>query len=89
MGINYFPQNDGFYGGLHYLYDEEYMSTNGIYSGLAQSRSIFDLNVGYKFDNGLKLSLNASNLFNNKYQAFPRLPQIGRLAVINLTYSFY
>lgn len=88
IGVNYLPKKTGLFAGIHYLNDSEYMSTNGIYSGIAQSRSIFDLNIGYNFNNGLKASLNASNLFNNKYQSFPRLPEIGRLAVVNVTYTF-
>ena len=87
IGINYFTP-EGLTGGLHFLYDSEFQATNGIYSGIAQSRSIVDLNIGYSFNNGLKLSLNVSNLLDNKYQAFPRLPEIGRLGMVNATYSF-
>ena len=87
LGLNYLPST-GFFGGVHYLYDDEFMSTNGIYSGIAESRSLVNLNVGYNFGNGLKVSVNASNLFDNRYQAFPRLPEIGRLALFNVTYTF-
>lgn len=86
IGLNYFPK-EGFYGGIHYLNDDEFMSTNGIYTGIAEARSLADLNIGYKFNEKLKISINASNLFNNKYQAFPRLPEIGRLVLVNGTYS--
>ncbi len=87
LGLNYLPSK-GVFGGFHFLYDEDYLATNGIYSGTAESRTVVDLNIGYNFSNGLKLSANVSNLFNNSYQAFPRLPEIGRLAVFNITYSF-
>jgi iron complex outermembrane receptor protein len=87
IGLNYLPST-GFFGGIHYLSDDAFMSTNGIYSGIAESRSLVNLNVGYNFGNGLKVSVNASNLFDNKYQAFPRLPEIGRLALFNVTYTF-
>ncbi len=87
LGINYLNAT-GISAGVHFLYDEEFQATNGIYSGKAEERNIIDLNVGYGFDNGLRLSLNVSNLFNKKYQAFPRLPEIGRLGMLNVTYTF-
>lgn len=38
--------------------------------------------------NGLKGTLAVSNLLNNKYSYFPRLPQITRVGTINLQYHF-
>ena len=54
---------------------------------MSEARNLIDLNLGYGFGNGLKVSLNVSNVFDNKYQAFPRLPEIGRLGMINVTYT--
>ena len=87
LGLHYLP-SEKWFGGIHYLADDDYMSTNGIFSGLAESRSIFDVNLGYNFGNGFKVSVNATNVFDNRYQAFPRLPEIGRLVLANVTYTF-
>jgi len=58
----------------------------GVYRGVVESRNLVDLSVGYAMDNGLRATLAVSNLLNNKYSYFPRLPQITRVATLNLQY---
>ncbi len=58
------------------------------YSGDTDVKNLVDAGVGYKFDNGLSLSLTAQNLFDSEYRTFPNFPTIGRRVLGNLTYTF-
>ena len=87
MGVNYL-QPSGLFGSVAYSYNSEFDSVVGIFRGTVEARNLVDLTVGYKMDNGLKATLAISNLFNNKYSYFPRLPQITRVATLNLQYHF-
>ena len=87
LGLNYIKPS-GLFGSVAFSNNAEYEAVSGIYRGTVESRNLVDLTVGYKMDNGLKATLAISNLFNNKYSYFPRLPQITRVATLNLQYHF-
>jgi len=87
MGVNYL-QPSGLFGSIAFSNNSEYDAVVGIFRGTVEARNLVDLTVGYKMDNGLKATLGISNLFNNKYSYFPRLPQITRVATLNLQYHF-
>ena len=87
FGIQYI-QPSGFFGSIAHSYNAGYTAVVGIFRGEIESRSLVDLTVGYKMYNGLKATLGISNLLNNKYSYFPRLPQITRVATLNLQYHF-
>ena len=51
--------------------------------------SIVDLTAGYRVPNtGATVSLYVSNLFNEAYRNFVGVPNIGRLALLQLKYEF-
>ncbi len=87
LGLNYL-QPTGLFGSIAMSYNSEYNAVVGIYRGVVDARSLVDLTVGYAMENGLKATLSISNLLDNKYSYFPRLPQVTRVATLNLQYHF-
>ena len=77
IGVNY-TGNDGFRASLAFQHDDEFESNQGDFSGLVQAKDLFDLNLGYQVSEGFGLDLSATNLFDQKYRAFPNMPVIGR-----------
>ena len=52
---------------------------------------IFDAQVSKRFNLGaqkLLWSLNAQNMFDNRIRTFPGVPEIGRMLVTRIQYSF-
>lgn len=87
VGVIYSPIK-GWHGNLSYQHDPSFLADFGQYSGMTDEKNLFDLGIGHTFDNGLALDLAVTNLFNNKYRAFPNMPQIGRRALVRATYHF-
>jgi len=87
-GIMYGGVGKGFFGSVTYQHDDSFESNQGEYGGTVQEKDLIDVNLGYKFDNGVNLNLSASNLFDEKYRAMPGMPVIGRRTVVTATYSF-
>ena len=87
MGVNYI-QPSGLFGSIALSNNSEYDAVVGIFRGTVESRTLVDLTAGYTMNNGLKVTLGVANLLNNKYSYFPRLPQITRVATLNLQYHF-
>lgn len=87
IGLNYL-QPTGLFGSIAFSNNAEYEAVSGIYRGTVEARNLVDLTVGYAMDNGLKITASAANLLNNKYSYFPRLPEIGRVATLNIQYHF-
>ncbi|MBT4503570.1 MAG: TonB-dependent receptor [Gemmatimonadetes bacterium] len=58
-------------------------------AGKVESYSILDLNAGYRLPLGqpLKLSLSVQNMLDNRHREFITAAEIGRLAMLRLTYS--
>ena len=85
-GLKYASQ--GYRYSLTYQHDGEFDSDQGVYRGTVQEKNLIDTNLGYDFGNGFSLDLSATNLFDQKYRAFPGMPIIGRRvllkALINL-----
>ena len=87
-GIMYGGTGKGLFGSVTYQHDDTFESNQGEYGGTVQEKDLIDLNLGYKFDNGVNLNLSATNLFDEKYRAMPGMPVIGRRTVLTATYSF-
>ena len=87
LGLNYL-QPTGLFGSIAFSHNAEYDAVSGIFRGTVDARNLVDLSVGYAMDNGLKATLGISNLFDNEYSYFPRLPEIGRIATLNVQYHF-
>jgi outer membrane receptor for ferrienterochelin and colicins len=87
LGAIYAPAL-GWRGNLTFQHDDSFMANFGQYSGATDKKNLIDAGVGYKLQSGLSLDLTCTNLFDNKYRAFPNMPQIGRRAIAKLTYTF-
>ena len=86
LGMNYFNR-DGFMASLSFQHDDEFNSNQGFYSGTVQEKNLVDASLGYKLSNGVKLDLSSTNLFNQKYRAFPNMPVIGRRVNLRATFQ--
>jgi len=87
VGMQYVPQCK-WNGSISFQHTPEYNMTNGQFSGTTDVQNLVDLGLGYVFNNGLKLSVNATNLFDNEYRYAPNFPKIGRRVLGRLTYTF-
>ena len=65
-------------GSFSYQWDQRYTSNVANFTGEIDAKSLFDLTLGFKFTQELKLELAATNIFNNEFRALPGLPKIGR-----------
>ena len=72
-------------GSMTYQHDGEFESNAGLWAGTVQEKNLIDANIGYSFSNGVRFDLTASNLFNQKYRAFPNMPVIGRRVIGKIT----
>lgn len=96
LGVNYTPSM-GIRGSLSFQHDDAYVASAGQFSTdnpatpeveKTDPRNLVDASVGYKFDFGLAVDASASNVLNNKYRYLPNMPEIGRRAMVKLTYDF-
>jgi iron complex outermembrane receptor protein len=83
-GVNY-NNTSGFRAALSFQHDDEFYSNQGFYSGIVQERNLVDLNLGYQISEKFGLDLSATNLFDQKYRAFPNMPVIGRRVLLKAT----
>ncbi len=61
------------------------------YIGVVDSYFLVDLGAGYDFSNtvsGLRLDFTIQNILNNEHREFVGAPQLGRMGLARLTYSF-
>jgi iron complex outermembrane receptor protein len=86
LGMTY-TDNDGFQASLAFQHDDEFNSNQGIYAGTVQAKNLVDASVGYRLSNGVKLDLSATNLFNQQFRTFPRMPIIGRRVNLRATFN--
>jgi len=86
LGMNYIYRN-GFRASLSFQHDDEFNSNQGFYAGTVQAKNLVDASLGYKLSNGVKLDLSSTNLFNQRYRAFPNMPVIGRRVNLRATFQ--
>ena len=87
MGLKY-AQELGYRFSVSFQHDDSFMSDQGLFGGMTDEKNLVDTNIGYDFGNGLDLDISATNLFDQKYSAFPSMPVIGRRVILKATYSF-
>lgn len=83
-GVN-FNADSGFRAALSFQHDDEFESNQGFFSGTVQKKNLVDTNFGYQISDNFSLDLSATNLFNQKYRAFPQMPIIGRRVLLKAT----
>ena len=72
-------------------YTEGFPVLSGPYVGDVESYFLVDLGVGYNFEQsvpGLRVDFSIQNLLNNEHNQFVGAPQLGRMGIARLTYSF-
>lgn len=87
LGFNYAGES-GFRANMAFQHDDSFFANLGQFSGDTDVKNLVDLGLGYKFTNGLNITVAANNLFNSEYRTFPSFPKIGRLVSMKLTYTF-
>lgn len=88
-GLDYIAGLDkGIRFNLSYQHDSAFNSDSALYGGEVQEKNLFDMNIGYQFDNGLRIDISGTNIFDNKYRAFQGMPVIGRRMIAKATYTF-
>jgi iron complex outermembrane receptor protein len=58
---------------------------SGIYFGTIEGYSIFDLHLGYKINDHLKLWATFNNALDNRHTEIIGGPELGRMIVLRLT----
>lgn len=87
IGGTYTPVK-GFFGSLSFQHTPSYNIDLGLYSGASDIQNVFDASFGYTFENGIKVALTGTNVFNNKFRAVPNFPLIGRRILAKVVYDF-
>ena len=82
-GLNYASGKWVF--GLSHKYDDGFNANMGaIYSGVVESRNIYDTNVGFKINSKTHFDLAVYNLLGQKYTVFPGMPKMGMSTMATL-----
>ena len=76
-----FPINSG-------LYYVTPLAADGLSRESINDYTVVDTQIGYQFKWGMMAALSIQNLLNRNYQTFVGLPQLGRLVMTRLTYTF-
>ena len=87
LGLNLSPAT-GFRGSISFQHDDSFFANTGEFGGDTDVKNLVDMSVGYMMSNGLSIDASGNNIFNNKYRAFPNMPEIGAMYRLKLTYTF-
>lgn len=74
-------------GSITFQHDDEFESDQGFFSGTVLEKNLVDMNIGYVFNEKLRVDLTGSNIFNFEYRAFPGMPVIGRRILAKVTFD--
>jgi outer membrane receptor for ferrienterochelin and colicins len=76
--------------GARVRYSGEFPMNSGVYVGDVDSYTVFDVNAAYEIPSrqGAILSLTVNNVFDDKHQEFIGAPEMGVLALVQLSYTF-
>jgi iron complex outermembrane receptor protein len=90
LGIQYTNLQLGLNSHLRMRYVNDFPVISGIGIGSVPSYFVMDLFTSYMlpFNRNFEIVLSVQNLLNNKHREFIAVPEIGRLAIIRLKYSF-
>ncbi|UCH65618.1 MAG: TonB-dependent receptor [Ignavibacterium sp.] len=90
LSVQYDNPKFGLNSKLRFRYIDNFPVISGIGRGSIPSYFLIDFNASYKvpFDQKLELALSIQNLLNNLHYEFVAVPEIGRLAILRIKYSF-
>jgi iron complex outermembrane receptor protein len=76
--------------GARARYSGEFLMNSGVYIGELDSYTVFDANAAYEVPGweGFIASLTVNNLLDNKHQEFIGAPEMGVVAMVQLSYTF-
>jgi outer membrane receptor for ferrienterochelin and colicins len=76
--------------GARARFSGEFPMNSGVYIGTVKSYTVFDANAAYEIPQfeGATLALTVNNIFDKKHQEFIGAPEMGMLALLQLTYVF-
>jgi len=77
-------------GGLRLRHVGGFPAQDGVYSGTVDSYTLLDLDAGWRLPawRSPELTLSVSNLLDNRHREFPYAPELGRLALLRLSYRY-
>jgi iron complex outermembrane receptor protein len=92
FGVSIFYNNPifGLDSQLRLRYIDSFPVISGIGRGTVPSYFVMDINASYKlpFNRNFELALSIQNILNNLHTEFVAVPELGRLAILRLKYSF-
>ncbi|HIM11307.1 TPA: TonB-dependent receptor, partial [Candidatus Poribacteria bacterium] len=92
LGVKYINADLGLSSQLQFRYIAGFPVNSGVYIGEVDPYQLIDVNFAYDLPAFLstppRLSLTIQNLLNNQHQEFVGAPEIGRLALMQITQSF-
>jgi iron complex outermembrane receptor protein len=90
FAVHYNNPNLGLISQLRLRYIDSFPVISGVGRGTVPSYFVMDINASYKlpFNRSFELALSIQNLLNNLHTEFVAVPEIGRLAILRLKYSF-
>jgi iron complex outermembrane receptor protein len=90
LAAQYRNEMSGLSGEIRGRYSERFSVNSGVYVGDVPSAALLDLSVAYRLPqfNGATIGLAATNLLDDKSRTFVGVPEVGRLVLTRLQYSF-
>lgn len=90
FGLAFDDQTSGFSAQGRLRFSGAFPMNSGVYVGDVDSFAVVDASVGYRlpFQPSTRISLNATNLFNNEHREFVGAPEIGRLLLFRIQHDF-
>ena len=79
--------DNGFRTSLSFQHDDSFESNQGIFDGITDEKNLVDFSIGRKFGK-IQLDLAATNLFDQKYRAYPSMPIIERTVILKAGFKF-
>jgi outer membrane receptor for ferrienterochelin and colicins len=89
LGLQVRSERTGLSGSLRARYVEGFPVVSGVYMGRVESYALADAGLTYRVPGlqGLMLSVDAQNLFNNQHREFVGAPVIGRFVIAQAQYT--
>ena len=80
--------DNGFRASLSFQHDDSFEASQGsFFSGVTDEKNLVDFSIGRKFGK-IQLDLAATNLFDQKYRAYPGMPIIERTVILKAGFNF-
>ena len=88
LGVQYSRPESGLISELRYRWVDSFPMQSVYETDIIASYSLVDLNLAYDILPHTNLALSITNLLNTKHRQVINAPEIGRLAIMRLSYSF-